>query len=90
MLIENDDSVISVETAGLHTVIALNKPIDAIVGGGHWGRFFPWGNKENVHWLNKKMDCFQCNRKCKYGDYRCVKNIDYNNISTFKTKNVER
>lgn len=89
-LINNAESVISVNTAGLHIAISLHKPVYAIVGGGLFGRFFPWGNNENVHWLNKGMDCFQCNWKCKYGDFRCVKNIDYDNISTFKTKNVER
>lgn len=51
----------------------------ATVGGGHWGRFFPWENSRNVHWLNKKMDCFHCNWKCKYGDFRCVNNIDFEN-----------
>ena len=60
-LIKHSSTTISVETAVLHIAISNNVPTIAIVGGGHWGRFFPWGNKENVHWLNKKMDCFQCN-----------------------------
>ncbi len=76
LLIKNAINVISVNTSGLHIAISLHKPIYAIVGGGLFGRFFPWGNNENLHWLNKKMDCFQCNWKCKYGDYRCVKNIE--------------
>ena len=76
LLIKNAINVISINTSGLHIAISLHKSIYAIVGGGLFGRFFPWGNNENVHWLNKKMDCFQCNWICKYGDYRCVKNIE--------------
>ena len=85
-LIQNADNIVTVETSALHIAIALHKTVYAIVGGGHWGRFFPWGDSENVHWLNKKMDCFQCNWKCKYGDYRCVRNIDYDIISKYFKK----
>ena len=35
----------------------------------------PYGNPEINKFVSKKMDCFQCNWKCKYGDYRCIKDI---------------
>jgi ADP-heptose:LPS heptosyltransferase len=76
LLIKHATDIISVETAGLHISLTLRKPTFAIVGGGHWGRFFPWGECHNTRWLNNKMDCFQCDWKCKYGDYRCVGNIN--------------
>ena len=74
-LIEKSDSVISVETAGLHIAIAKKKKVFAIVGGGHWGRFFPYEKMENVTWLNQKMDCYTCDWTCKYNDHRCVSNF---------------
>ncbi len=80
LLINGAREVISSDSAPLHIAIALKKKTYATVGGGQWGRFFPWDNIKNVNWLNKKMDCFQCNWNCKYDDYRCVSNIDYENI----------
>ncbi|HRU92723.1 MAG TPA: glycosyltransferase family 9 protein [Candidatus Marinimicrobia bacterium] len=87
-LIKNADKIISIESGPLHIAIALNKPTYAIVGGGHWGRFLPWGDSGNVHWLNKRMSCFQCNWECQYGDFRCVKNIDYNTISNLTKEDI--
>ena len=75
-LIRHAEHVITVDTGILHFAIALNKVSYAIVGGGHWGRFYPWGIPEKTHWLNNKMECFRCNWICKYGDHRCVKNLN--------------
>src|SRR5262249_53088473 len=37
------DLFLSQETAALHIATAMQKPVVGIVGGGHYGRFFPWG-----------------------------------------------
>ena len=76
LLIEKANRVITVDTASLHIAIALHKKTYAIVGGGQWGRFFPYNNVENVHWLNEKMDCYQCEYHCKFEDFRCAWNLN--------------
>lgn len=74
-LVQKASYVISVESAILHIAIACRIKTFAIVGGGHWGRFFPWGPMDNVIWINKMMECFQCNWECRYDDFRCIDNI---------------
>lgn len=81
VLIKDSNFVISTDTSILHFSIMLNKKVYAVVGGGHWGRFFPWGDSDNVIWLNNKMDCYQCNWRCKYYDFRCIGNINYDKIT---------
>lgn len=75
-LIRKSESVIAIDTGGLHFAIALRKKTFCIVGGGHWGRFFPWGDSSDVHWLNRRMDCYRCDWICKYGDFRCTSNLN--------------
>jgi hypothetical protein len=46
-----------------------------IVGGGHYGRFFPWGDPKLARVATKQMDCFGCNWQCKYETMRCIQEI---------------
>ncbi len=74
--IESSDAVLSVESAGLHAGVALRKPTVGIMGGGHFGRFYPWGNPKINRVANHKMDCYNCSWKCKYDTTRCIQEID--------------
>ena len=69
------DLVISVDTALLHIATALKIPTVGIMGGGHFGRFYPWGNPKINRVVNIAMDCYHCNWCCVYHDYRCVRDI---------------
>jgi len=69
------DLVVSQETATLHIATALGKPTLGIVGGGHYGRFYPWGNPALSKVANKQMDCYGCNWHCKYETIRCIQEI---------------
>ena len=40
------DIVLSVDSAALHIAATLQKPVVGIIGGGHYGRFYPWGDPE--------------------------------------------
>ena len=67
--------VLSQETAALHIATALRKPVVGIIGGGHFGRFYPWGDPNVSRAVNKPMDCYGCNWRCKYESIRCIQEI---------------
>jgi len=69
------DFVLTQETATLHVATALRKPVVGIVGGGHFGRFFPYGDSATARFVHKRMDCFGCNWRCHYDTVRCVQEI---------------
>jgi len=67
--------VLSQETAALHIATALRKPVVGLIGGGHFGRFYPWGDPSVARAVNKPMDCYGCNWQCKYESIRCIQEI---------------
>jgi ADP-heptose:LPS heptosyltransferase len=69
------DIVVAAENAALHLATGLRKPTVGIVGGGHFGRFYPWGRVDLNRVANLTMDCYHCNWKCRYETVRCVKYI---------------
>lgn len=69
------DIVLTQETAALHIATALRKSVAAIVGGGHFGRFYPWGDPNVSRVVNKPMDCYGCNWQCKFETIRCIQEI---------------
>lgn len=69
------DLIISNETAALHMATTLKKPTIGITGGGHFGRFYPWGDPTINLTANKMMDCYYCNWNCIYDELRCIHEI---------------
>lgn len=69
------DVVLGADTAPLHIATALRKPTVGIMGGGHYGRFYPWGNNALNRVANLPMDCYGCNWQCRYSTIRCVQEI---------------
>ncbi len=76
------DAVISQETGALHIGVALKKPTVGIMGGGHFGRFYPWGDASINRTANIPMDCYWCNWKCGYPTRRCIQEINPEIIAT--------
>jgi len=74
--IKRCDVVISLDTGSLHIAVALNKPTLGILGGGHFGRFYPWGDEKINRTANKPMDCYWCNWQCIYPTMRCIQEIE--------------
>ena len=69
------DVVLSQETAALHIATALDRPTVGIVGGGHFGRFYPWGDRRIHRAASVPMDCFGCNWQCKFSVIKCIQEI---------------
>lgn len=76
------DLLLSVETSVAHVGITLKKPTVVIVGGGHYGRFYPWGDSDVSKSVENKVDCFHCNWDCIYHEVRCIKDIPAKSVAS--------
>ena len=68
-LIKNASFILSNDSGASHIAPIVGTPSVCILGGGHYGRFFPY--PEIIEGLmmgvaNFKMDCYGCLWKCKY------------------------
>jgi len=73
--------LISMESAGLHLGIASGTPTIGIAGGGHFGRFVPWGNPEKHIILTNNLDCFFCNWKCSREHIECINGVSVDEVA---------
>jgi ADP-heptose:LPS heptosyltransferase len=80
------DLLIGMDTSGLHIAITAGIPTVGIVGGGHFGRFVPWGDPEKNIFLTNKMECFYCNWVCTYEKAECIKSVSPHEVASAVTK----
>ena len=64
-----------------HIALKFNIQVIAIIGGGNYGKFFPY-DEENpkVVYLFDDMDCFGCEWKCVYKERLCLTNVKINTV----------
>lgn len=74
-VIRQCDAMLCIDAAPMHIAVALGKPVAGVIGGGHFGRFYPWGDPALARVVNKPMDCYGCGWACKYDTVRCVREI---------------
>lgn len=90
-LIKNSNILISNDTSAVHMASALNSPCIVLLGGGHFGRFYPY--QINKQYLSNQtllpeiihlgMDCFNCDWDCIYPihePYPCIGNIEVGKV----------
>lgn len=80
------DLLISMDTSGLHMAVAAGVPAIGIVGGGHFGRFVPWGNPEKHVFLTKKTECFHCNWQCIHEEAECIEGVSFQEVALTASK----
>ena len=66
------DLFLGVDTGPAHLALALGKPAVVVLGGGDYGRFFPY-DKSRV--VTHPMNCFQCHWECRYDRALCLHDI---------------
>lgn len=71
---------IGLDSGVTHFALQLNKPTIAIIGGGKYGKFFPYKESSNVKFLFYSMDCFGCEWHCKYKEPYCINKISVNEV----------
>jgi len=70
--IASADLFLGVDTGPAHLALALQKPTVVVLGGGDYGRFFPYGQARVV---THPMECFQCHWECKYERALCLHDL---------------
>ncbi|MCK5215187.1 MAG: hypothetical protein KAR05_07540, partial [Candidatus Omnitrophica bacterium] len=50
------------------------------MGGGHFGRFYPYGDKKDNRIVFKRLDCYYCNWICKYPEVKCLNEIEVDEV----------
>lgn len=70
------------DTSIAHFSAALKIPTIVILGGGHFGRFFPYPDYEHVKTVYKKIPCYNCNWKCTKTEVECLKYISLDDITS--------
>jgi len=79
-LIGGANFVVSTETSVIHIAAAMKTPNVCIIGGGHFERFYPYGDLERNRVAFKKMDCFGCDWNCQYTESRCISAIEVEDV----------
>ena len=62
------------DTSLAHLACSVGTANVVVVGGGHFGRFFPYSPTTTV--VCNPLDCFGCNWNCRYSRTHCIKDID--------------
>ena len=75
-VVRRADLVVAAEAAVFHLAAALRRPALCLAGGGHWGRFVPWGQADRTRVLTNPLDCFGCNWTCIRPRVECLQGID--------------
>lgn len=65
---------VGADSSGAHIACSQKIPNIVILGGGHFGRFFPYSKYTSV--VCKPMNCYGCNWNCIYENTRCVNEIN--------------
>jgi ADP-heptose:LPS heptosyltransferase len=77
------------ETGPLHMAVAAGIPTLCIIGGGHFGRFYPYGDLNRHRMVCKKMECFNCNWKCIHETVRCIQEITVEDVWQHTQRMIE-
>jgi hypothetical protein len=79
-LIMKCDLFIGLDSGLSHLALKLNIPMIAIIGGGQFNRFFPWGLCNHSIFLYHKLDCFGCEWRCIKEKPYCISNITVDQV----------
>jgi len=75
------DVVLGPDAGGIHIAIALRRPTVAVVGGGHYGRFLPWGDPVMNRVVTRRLDCFGCGWRCVRASTECVVTVGADEVA---------
>ena len=73
-------ALVSMETSALHMAVASGIPTVGLMGGHHYGRYYPWGDTRIHHDAHVGWECFPCRQNCQHDDFRCVREISVETV----------
>ena len=63
--------------------VAGSAKVLVVLGGGTFGRFFPWPETGNQFVIFKGMDCYDCNWQCRHPSRRCLDELPWQAVLEF-------
>jgi ADP-heptose:LPS heptosyltransferase len=72
---------ITMDSGPAHLAVAVNAPLICIIGGGHYKRFFPYGDSKRFRVATEELDCFYCDWMCKFNKPICVDDITVKTVT---------
>lgn len=89
-LMKNCSLYIGNDSGLTHLAHQLNTPLIAIIGGGKYGKFFPYKERQDAVFLFDQMNCFGCDWNCIHDKKYCLINVTpesvYDKINLLKAK----
>ena len=70
------ECVVSNDTGLAHLATLCTPKVVIILGGGTFGRFFPWPKQENQYVVHYGMDCYDCEWRCCHPLKSCLDFIE--------------
>lgn len=69
-IIRRSRLLLSSDSAAAHIAAAVDTPNVVVLGGGHFGRFFPYSRLTAAVCL--PLECYRCDWKCRYEEKFCI------------------
>ena len=63
------------DSAILHIAAAAGVPMVCVLGGGQFGRFFPYPRYERMRVVTNALPCFNCDWNCSFTEMQCITGI---------------
>jgi len=78
--INNVKLFIGLDSGLSHIALNVGTPLIAIIGGGNFGRFFPYNESSKARYLYHNMDCFGCEWRCIHDKPYCLTEVTVDEV----------
>lgn len=79
-VIKNTKLFLGLDSGLTHIALKVETPLIAIIGGGNYGKFFPYKESGKVKYLYHKMDCFSCEWRCVHKEPYCLTEVSVDEV----------
>jgi hypothetical protein len=77
------DCVVSNDTGLAHLATLCTSKVIIILGGGTFGRFFPWPRQKNQFIIHHGLNCYDCDWRCHLPEKACLDFIEPNEVLNY-------
>ncbi len=79
-VIKNTKLFLGLDSGLTHIALKVGIPLIAIIGGGNYGKFFPYKESDKIKYLYHKMDCFGCEWRCIHKKPYCLTDVSVDEV----------
>jgi ADP-heptose:LPS heptosyltransferase len=90
LLIKAAAFLLSNDTSAAHIAAAVNTPTVCILGGGHYGRFYPYPDNPLTIAVTNKLPCYNCYWRCILDGEECVTKVKVEDVVKAVTLNLPK